>query len=407
MTLHHSLLVFVLTGLALFFLTSANEGYPPALPLVNAALDADGDNASDAEEAYTGTDPYRFDTDLDGISDGDELQLTGTNPLVADSDGDGMSDGLQWWSSHMPPTLAATGPLVAAPTPSKPDTDGDQIPDNVEVFYGLNPYLADDAQGDLDGNGQTNVDQFLAGIPLTHGLSSFDRDGDGMTDVFEVVHGFNPNDAADAVLDADNDGVLNVEEAWLNLSPANSDTLNAGGHGDWGHLIAAYSSSAFDVTALSASWPYFHRLAPGDWDNDGLPDAWEHSYGAWRFLGGQNLRQPDTHLDSDGDGLSSIWEFKLSLNPLIADSDGDGILDGDEDADGDGLSNKLEIAIGSSPLEMDTDQDGYHDGLEHAHGANPVDASSTPEGVEGVSLIIYTPLENGPGTADAEPAPSI
>ena len=407
MTVGHSIYVLALTGTVALFLTAATEVPPPTLPLVNLSMDADGDNASDAEEASAGTDAYRFDTDWDGISDGDELHLTGTHPLLPDSDGDGVSDGSQWWSSQVLPTLAAAAAQMAAPVPGVQDTDDDQIPDNVEVLFGLNPGLADDAQGDLDGNGQSNADQFLAGIPLNQGLSNFDRDRDGMTDVYEVVHGFNPNDAADAVLDADTDGVLNVEEGWLTLSPANSDTLNAGGYGDWGHLIAAYSSSVVDVAALSASWPYFHRLASGDWDNDGLPDAWEHSYGAWQYLGGQNLRQPDTHLDSDGDELSSAWEFKLTLNPLSADSDGDGIRDEDEDADGDGLTNRQEITLGSSPLDKDTDQDGYHDGLEHQHGFNAVDASSTPEGVEGVSLIIYTPLENGPEATDAEPTPAI
>lgn len=394
MTLRHSILVFALTSSVALFLTSANEGPSLTPPLVNTSLDADGDNATDAEEAIAGTDVFRIDTDLDGLTDGDELHLTGTNPSIQDSDGDGVLDAMQWWSSHVSPTLVAVAAQVAAPVPGAMDTDGDLIPDNVELFYGLNPDLAGDALGDLDGNGQSNKDQFLAGVLLMQGLSSFDRDGDGMTDVFEVVHGFNPNAAADAVLDADNDGVLNVEEGWLNLLPTNADTLSAGGYGDWGQLVTAYSNGPVDVAALAASWPYFHRLASGDWDNDGLPDAWEHTYGSWRYTGGQNVRQPDAQFDADADELPSLWEYRLTLNPLSADSDGDGIRDGDEDADDDGLTNKQEIALGTSPLDMDTDQDGYHDGLEHAHGFNAVDASSTPEGVEGVSLIIYTPLEN-------------
>jgi len=396
MTLRHSILVFGITGSVALLLTAATEGPPLPPPLVNTSLDADGDNASDAEEVAVGTDVHRIDTDLDGVSDGDELHLTGTDPLVSDSDGDGVLDGLQWWSSHTAPTLAAAGAQVAPPVPGAKDTDGDQIPDNVEAFYGLDAGLAIDAQGDLDGNGQSNADQFLAGVSLTQGLSGFDRDADGMTDVFEVIYGFNPNAVADAVLDADHDGVLNVEESWLSLSPTNADTLSGGGYGDWGHLVGAYSSGPVDLVTLASSWPYFHRLASGDWDNDGLPDAWEHTYGSWRYAAGQNVRQPDAHLDADADELPSIWEYKLTLNPLSSDSDRDGISDGDEDADGDGLSNKQEIALGSSPLDMDTDQDGYHDGLEHAHGFDAVDASSTPEGVEGVSLMIYTPLENTP-----------
>lgn len=43
------------------------------------------------------------------------------------------------------------------------DTDGDGIPDKVEVALGLDPNDASDADGDLDGDGFTNLEEYLAG----------------------------------------------------------------------------------------------------------------------------------------------------------------------------------------------------------------------------------------------------
>jgi N-acetylneuraminic acid mutarotase len=55
--------------------------------------DVDGDGITNDQEATLGTDPLRADTDSDGITDGDEVNIYQTNPLLADTDGDGMSDG--------------------------------------------------------------------------------------------------------------------------------------------------------------------------------------------------------------------------------------------------------------------------------------------------------------------------
>lgn len=43
------------------------------------------------------------------------------------------------------------------------DSDGDGIPDRVEIALGLNPHDPSDAQGDLDGDGFSNIEEIRAG----------------------------------------------------------------------------------------------------------------------------------------------------------------------------------------------------------------------------------------------------
>jgi len=88
---------------------------------------------------------------------------------------------------------------------------------------------------------------------------------------------------------------------------------------------------------------------------------------------------PTTALaDSDEDGLTDQCETALGTNPSEADSDGDGLRDGDEvfaielatdpnnsDTDGDGLSDGVEVlALGTDPSDMDTDGDFISDKTE-------------------------------------------
>src|SRR5262249_48934715 len=73
----------------------------------------------------------------------------------------------------------------------------------------------------------------------------------------------------------------------------------------------------------------------------------------------------DAEEDRDEDGLTARREFQLGTDPRKADSDGDGLTDGDEvngrngfatdplraDTDGDGISDRVELLAGSSPLD--------------------------------------------------------
>jgi hypothetical protein len=91
----------------------------------------------------------------------------------------------------------------------------------------------------------------------------------------------------------------------------------------------------------------------GDKDADGVMDLIELGYGASPFL-----------LDSDDDGLDDPYEVEYTVpftSPGLADTDGDGTLDGDEDIDFDGLTNLMERDLGTHPRLLDSDGDGIGD----------------------------------------------
>ncbi len=94
--------------------------------------------------------------------------------------------------------------------------------------------------------------------------------------------------------------------------------------------------------------------------------------------------------DSDGDGLTDALETALGVDPLLPDSDADGVSDSDEidfystdaldpDTDDDGLDDAEELLTsGANPLLADTDGDDVSDGEEVTAGSDPLDASSMP-----------------------------
>ena len=102
--------------------------------------DSDGDGLTNAEELEVGTDPDKPDTDNDGLLDGEEIDkngvpLLGTNPKNPDSDNDELLDGDEVKGNPNSET-PARGQFT---DPSNRDSDGDNIPDNVDDDSGAWP----------------------------------------------------------------------------------------------------------------------------------------------------------------------------------------------------------------------------------------------------------------------------
>lgn len=69
--------------------------YTADLNSLSPFSDFDMDGVFDRDEYYSLTNPATSDSDEDGVSDYDEMNLFHTNPLNADTDGDNVSDGIE------------------------------------------------------------------------------------------------------------------------------------------------------------------------------------------------------------------------------------------------------------------------------------------------------------------------
>jgi hypothetical protein len=120
--------------------------------------------------------------------------------------------------------------------------------------------------------------------------------------------------------------------------------------------------------------------------------------------------------DADGDNLPDASEAQHGTDQYNADTDGDGVADGDEvniyftsptnaDTDGDALTDGNELFwTNSDPLLWDTDGDGWGDGDEvNTQGTDPTNASSFPG--SGNVAGTTAPAEAAPSTYQGDTAP--
>ena len=172
--------------------------------------------------------PPPADTDGDGMPDSWETQY-GLNPNNAsDASGDLDNDGhtnLEEYQNGWNPADPNS------PVPPPADTDGDGMPDSWETQYGLDPNNVSDASGDMDNDGHTNLEEYQNGwnpadsnSPQPPPPPPADTDGDGIPDYWEIFYGLDPDNALDANGDLDNDGHTNLEEYQSGWAPEDSDS---------------------------------------------------------------------------------------------------------------------------------------------------------------------------------------
>ena len=324
------------------------------------------------------SDPGLADTDEDGLSDFleySEVCGSGSNASNPDTDGDGLDD--QFEATGGGGTLLWPVGSGEAYTTSACafDTDNDGLEDGEEVILGKDGFLTHANNSDTDGDGLKDGNEVIF-IPRpfqerTHPLLN-DTDNDGMLDGWEMqVKSEEDN--------TNSHSLWVVTSIWTlpNCEPTqtNSCTKQPGGY-LWQNSLGGFvQEKMFDVGEMNLSgfstpsnplcdcngrWAldpsdqsYISQLADAayDIDNDSLmngaeaPDKW-------------NTNPVDK--DSDGDMLFDGWEVKYSqyaiesglvdnatlnafgargvLDPSMIDSDLDGIEDGQEDPDNDGLN---------------------------------------------------------------------
>lgn len=344
-----------------------NDGIPDSL---EGAGDTDGDGLPDYLDPDSDNDglpdtleddiALGLDTDMDGIDDGYDIDSSPTGVdangdgiddalIVVDTDGDGAADYLDIDADNdgIPDTVEADLDVFA-------DGDSDQINDafDVDATMGAdaNADNVDDATGptdtdgdgvpdylDLDADNDTLLDVIEAG--------GVDANGDGIIDDLAMNEGtiITPVDTdVDGIgdwreIDSNNDGSNDIDGSPFASLDTNGDGIvddvtdtDGDGIADGFDLLDGFGTAAdSDMDGILDE-----TEGTGDSDGDGLPD----------------FQDPD----SDNDGIpDSVEAGPDANNPL--DTDGDGTPDYiDTDADNDGVDDVLE---GTG----DTDNNGIPD----------------------------------------------
>ena len=199
----------------------------------NADSDDDGDGVVDGLDVFPLDSTETLDTDLDGVG----------NNADPDDDGDGVVDGLDAFPLDSTEILDTDSDGIgnnadtdddgdgvsdeddALPLDPSNDTDSDGVANNIDIFP-LDPTETTDI--DFDGVGD-NLDVYP-----NNSLYAFDSDGDGMPDAWESRYGLDPNDPSDASSDVDDDGVTALDEFIAGTAP--SGTIDIDGNGQYDAL---------------------------------------------------------------------------------------------------------------------------------------------------------------------------
>ena len=267
------------------------------------------------------------------------------------------------------------------------DDDGDEVPDSTDDFpYNHNESCDTDVDGtgnNADGDDDTNdtgegdgiPDDGFDGIPGNSDDDAFplnptgavDTDKDGLPDItLSAPQWFLDKNGITLTADPDddNDGVKDYgEDGKPGIKFVDDDGIN--GVDDEGEQ--GWAGSDDDI------WP-LNPTGAIDTDGDGKPDV---AYPAPDWFTGTILTED---LNDDNDGANDVNDaFPLDEDEWL-DTDGDGFgNNADTDDDGDGLPDYIEtnskifivdeegnvIECGSNPLNPDSDGDGLLDGEEY------------------------------------------
>ena len=425
--------------------------------------DTDGDGLSDYAEYYGSTYPLDPDSDGDGLLDGQESSH-GTDPRDADTDNDSCPDG--WEVRYGFDPLDDSDPAPFA------DPDADGIPNIEEARLGTNPLSTDsDGDGLSDARemgwvsqgtstlfdlsattnylcGLSNQDEGRFSLPLPFPLVA--PNGTVCSNLAVSLNGFvklstgtsasyssSPSAQYPLVVEAFHDDLIAATNDLGSALRAVGVVTNGVRHfvveyrgfGFYGEESVPTNSVSFQIDfAENATNEVRVSFFRADAGADLLSDR---ALGANAVLRAATPRNAVTfadcepaatpglavvyHLgtgtnpvlaDTDGDGLSDGAELALGTDPSNSDTDGDGLLDGEEtsfgtnpllpntggdaanaDSDADGLNNGLELLLGTDPHLGDTDGDGVSDGAEWRNGTDPLDPTDfAPRDTVAVSI---------------------
>lgn len=316
------------------------EGFPPLVqallsagtPVTAEELRVELNNACAAPVPVCklGTHPFAPDSDLDGETDGAEWdrlsQFAGCRVFV--------DPGCLIPQVVVPFSGERTYPLL------DPDTDGDGILDGSDQ----SPYGGNSGLPDSDGDGLIDVIEECGGAgqpdclptaPVPYGTSPTrsDTDGDGLPDANEVA------------IDVDHNGsfsdVNDLRFIFFQQVFAFADTAEDICFNDPGNCTPEHEACRGLLPPVCVGEARAGRMCPA------LRIPCTRSYQIARF----DPTNPDPPLPAP----------PTMLNPMLADTDGDGISDGDELRGW----NVAGIVFRTDPLLEDTDGDSWPDDIDN------------------------------------------
>jgi len=317
------------------------------------------------------------------FNDYNEIFVFHTNATNPDTDGEGLDDWVEWFVDR---ELGSVGLQRTSPILSDTDSDGLNDKQEVDGVFLILPGYTDPVKR------YTN--------PLMP-----DTDSDGLADGDEVL------------VDYD----ITTKQIVNSTDPSNPDT-------DGDSMLDGFE---FDY---------------GDVDGDGLPTWWERE-NAGVFQNAEFRRDTDfdqvndTQNDWDGDGVTNLNEYIWRFDPWNYDTDGDEIIDRNEnrsgmprspvysDSDGDIMPDWWEDLLGLSafnptdkwtdpdrdmlvnideyiynldPFNPDTDGDGETDLFDHEMMSNPDAFDGDSDGIASWWEMFYSDILDPANPEDAQ-----
>ena len=384
----------------------------PSAVAAGTADDCDGDGVPNSRDT---------DDDNDILTDTEEARL-GTDPCKRDTDGDGLSDGWEQYSaidrnggSAVPsPTKKPYPNALDATDGAKVDSDGDGL-SNLEEYTAWATYGGNRVPLNYSGGNPASAGR----APVSNEQKYMDRDNNGYLSDFER--------------DADGDGIPNMDEnrTEYNMAGIWVQEPDDTSFRDFGIFTPKYLEEAEKATKNEFRCAGINQVPfyCADLVKPDAPDIQKVDTLDWMSADtdGDGIR--DDQDDVDHDGVSNISEYLAMMAapyknrkyaPLDAcvpnvdspfcllgtiDGDRDGIPNAiDDDDDGDHLPDVVEVAVGTEPLLADTDGDGVGDGFEYYSALdlnsnalpypgerpypNPLDGTDAKKDFDGDSLTL-------------------
>jgi hypothetical protein len=313
-------------------------------------------------------------------------QIVTSNTNKLDDDDDGLEDLWETTQTNLPSTNPETWTngvvhkwyTWGKTDPLRPDTDGDGLPDGLELGYRV-PATDTSTNADTNGDGQPNFQPdydppIYNTVPDNNSLIAYNFNDSRTKQIYGTTTDPNNSDSdydglSDGVEDRDHNGwvngdgegmppswnpwrdrlwpngVMDVGETWTETSPGLSDSDRDGlsdGYGEDKNFNGAIDGDTNSNRIWNAGelWTETNPLNP-DTDGDGLPDGWEVQYGLnpWDcgIVGRTNLQtgaiianaengasgNPDNDKIAFGgvtNDYSNIMEYQNGTNPRYPDS---------------------------------------------------------------------------------------